>query len=93
MAYTTINKSTDHFNTVTYTGNGSAGNGITGVSFQPDWTWIKRRESGSHNLVDVVRGVNNALATNDTSGQGAYSNNLSAFGTDGFTVGVMEVQK
>ena len=87
MAYTTINKSTDHFNTVTYTGNGSAGNGITGVSFQPDWTWIKRRESGSHNLVDVVRGVNNALATNDTSGQGAYSNNLSAFGTDGFTLG------
>ena len=31
MAYTTINKSTDYFNTKLYTGNGSAGNAITGV--------------------------------------------------------------
>ena len=45
MAYTTVNKGTEYFNTVTYTGNGSAGNGITGVGFQPDWVWIKRRES------------------------------------------------
>ena len=87
MAYTTVNKGTEYFNTVTYTGNGSAGNGITGVGFQPDWVWIKRRESGAHNLVDVVRGVNNAIASDSDGGQGAYSNNLSAFGTDGFTLG------
>ena len=41
MAYTTINKPIDYFNTVTYTGNGTAigsgGNAITGVGFQPDW--------------------------------------------------------
>ena len=42
MAYTTINKSTAHFNTVAYTGNGSSGHAITGVGFQPDWTWIKK---------------------------------------------------
>jgi hypothetical protein len=86
MAYITFQPS-DYFNTVTYTGNGSAGNGITGVGFQPDWVWIKRRESGAHNLVDVVRGVNNAIASDSDGGQGAYSNNLSAFGTDGFTLG------
>ena len=38
MAYTTINKSTDYFNTKLYTGNGST-QAITGVSFQPDWVW------------------------------------------------------
>ena len=41
MAYTTINKSTDHFNTKLYTGTGSS-NAITGVGFQPDFTWIKQ---------------------------------------------------
>ena len=33
MAYTTINKSTDYFNTKLYTGTG-ASNAITGVGFQ-----------------------------------------------------------
>ena len=88
MPYTTINKSTDHFNTVLYTGNNSVGHAITGVGFQPDWVWIKKRNAtASHNLVDAVRGVQKALETNSTGAQGTYSNNLSAFGTDGFTLG------
>jgi hypothetical protein len=41
MAYTTINKSSEYFNTVLYTGNGSTGRTISGVGFQPDWTWLK----------------------------------------------------
>jgi len=41
MAYTTINKSTDYFNTKLYTGNGGTQT-ITGVGFQPDLTWIQR---------------------------------------------------
>ena len=57
MAYTTINKSTDNFNTVTYTGNGST-QSITGVGFQPDWCWIKRRNgTASHEAYDAVRGT------------------------------------
>ena len=44
MAYTTINKSTDYFNTKLYTGNGAT-NAITGVGFQPDFTWIKDRDN------------------------------------------------
>ena len=36
--YTTINKSTDYFNTKLYTGNGSTVKSITGVGFQPDLT-------------------------------------------------------
>ena len=46
MSYTIINKSTEHFNTVTYTGTGAT-QSITGVGFQPDLTWIKRRDGGT----------------------------------------------
>ena len=88
MAYTTINKSTDNFNTVTYTGNGST-NAITGVGFQPDFTWIKRRDGGttSHQLFDAVRGVTKRLYSNTTDAENTNATTLTAFGTDGFTVG------
>jgi len=49
MAYSSIAKPTDYFNTVLYTGNGSDNNAITGVGFQPDWVWLKNRStSNSH---------------------------------------------
>jgi len=87
MAYTTINKSTDHFNTKLYTGNGST-NAITGVGFQPDWTWIKNRSgSDSHSIYDAVRGVNKVLRSNNSDNEGTQTDGLTAFGTDGFTVG------
>ena len=89
MAYTTINKSTEHFNTKLYTGNGSSGNAITGVGFQPDWVWIKNRtDSASHNLYDAVRGTSaGKLKSNNNSAQSYNAQDLSVFGTDGFTVG------
>ncbi len=43
MAYTTIDDPAQYFNTVLYTGNGST-QSITGVGFQPDWVWVKKRE-------------------------------------------------
>ena len=36
MAYSTINKSTDYFNTVTHSGNGNNNHTITGVGFDAD---------------------------------------------------------
>ena len=87
MAYTTINKSTDYFNTKLYTGNGST-NAITGVNFQPDWTWLKRRDTAdSHALYDAVRGVTKRLESNGTGAEGTKSAGLTTFGTDGFTLG------
>ena len=53
MAYSSIAKPTDYFNTVLYTGNGST-NAITGVGFQPDWLWVKCRSNangGQHALM------------------------------------------
>jgi hypothetical protein len=37
-----INKPSEYFNTKLYTGTGSS-NSVTGVGFQPDFTWIKAR--------------------------------------------------
>ncbi len=88
MAYTTINKSSDYFNTKLYTGNGSTNTAQTGVGFQPDWTWIKERSSSSsHNLTDAVRGANNSLSSNLTSGNSVETQSLISFDSDGFTVG------
>ena len=87
MAYTTINKSTEHFNTKLYTGNSST-NAITGVGFQPDWVWMKNRGAGdSHYLFDAVRGVTKSLYSNNNSAEDTRTNGLTAFGTDGFTLG------
>ena len=88
MAYTTINKSGDYFNTVLYTGNGSTNN-ITGVGFQPDWTWIKNRtDVSNHNLYDAVRGTSaGKLKSNDSPAESYNASDLSSFNTDGFTVG------
>ena len=57
MAYSAIVKPQDYFNTKLYTGNGSAGNAITGVGFQSDFSWIKNRAADWHILTDAVRGV------------------------------------
>ena len=88
MAYTTINKSTDYFNTKLYSGNDTNGHAITGVGFQPDWTWIKcRTHTEDHNLYDAVRGAQKSLVPNSTQVEGDYSTVLQSFNTDGFTVG------
>ena len=83
----TIKKGSDHFNTVLYTGNGST-QSITGVGFQSDFTWIKiRNDSASHFLTDSVTGVQKELNSDTSNAQSTNANALTAFGTDGFSVG------
>ena len=88
MAYTTIDKPTDYFNTVLYTGNGST-NAITGVGHAPDWVWIKSRGTTGedHYFFDQLRGVTKYIHSNTTAGTGTNSATLTTFGSDGFTVG------
>ena len=78
----------EHFNTVLYTGNGST-QSITGVGFQPDFTWIKERTTASaHGIYDVVRGNSKVLSSNGTWADYDQSSDLGleSFDTDGFTV-------
>ena len=81
-----IDKPSDYFNTLLYTGNGGTLN-VTGVGFAPNWVWLKRRDStGNHYEFDTVRGATQRLLPNLTAADAADSNTLSAFGSDGFTV-------
>ncbi len=84
MAYTTIDKSSLHFNTKQYTGNAST-NVITGVGFQPDLTWTKGT-TYDHCWFDVVRGVTKRIKSNTNAAEDTNSG-VTAFGTDGFTLG------
>ena len=87
MAYTTVNKSTDYFNTKLYTGNGSTQT-ITGVGFQPDFMWIKERSgTSSHALINAVSGINKKLMSNSTDVESTETNYITAVSNDGFSVG------
>ena len=87
MAYTTINKSTDYFNTKLYTGNGGT-QSITGVGFQPDWTWIKPRSiADNHVAFDAVRGATKVLKVNLTNAESTVAQTLTSFNSDGFSIG------
>ena len=80
---------TKHFNTLLYTGNGST-QSITGLSFQPDWVWIKKRSSGgsmNHTLFDSVRGATKYLQSNVTSAETTLSSSLTSFDSNGFSLG------
>src|SRR5210317_387613 len=90
MAYTTIKKPSDYFNTVLYTGDGTTSNSITGVGFQPDFTWIKARDGATsyyHYLQDAVRGSLNVIFTNNTDAEVTYTQSVKSFDSDGFTTG------
>ena len=90
MAYTTINKPTENFNTKLYTGTGAT-NAITGLGFQPDFVWIKQRSGTQfHQLANVIQGVGKQVCSNADEGESSDANGLTAFGTDGFSVGSSE---
>ena len=78
----------EYFKTLLYTGNGGT-NAISGLDFQPDWVWLKKRNGSTNHLVfDSVRGINRSLNTNGTGGEDTSSTTkLTSFNSDGFTLG------
>ena len=78
--------SDENFNTVLYTGTGSART-VTGVGFQPDWLWIKKRSAAeNHALYDVLRGPTKRLESNNANTEDTESNGVSSFDSDGFSI-------
>ena len=77
----------DHFDTVLYEATGSTLN-ITGVNFQPDWIWAKRRDGIQEGrMTDSVRGVNAQLRPAATNVETTFTNAVTSFNSDGFTLG------
>lgn len=89
----TITNGAAYMAATTYTGNGGTAQTITNTngttSFQPDFVWIKSRNSASfsHRLYDSVRGVGKELYSNATNSESTVAQSLTAFASNGFTLG------
>jgi len=93
MAYTTIDDPSAYFHTQLFSGTGSSQsitNDANAGDLQPDWVWIKKRAGGTARnsiLTDSTRGVTKCLSSALNDAEFTNTNGLTAFGTDGFTVG------
>ena len=87
----TISNGASYMAATTYTGTGAAqsiSNAVNGVSFQPDFVWLKNRASAySHLLYDSIRGTSLYLSSNTTGAEVSYALALTAFNSNGFSVG------
>ena len=71
-----------------YTGTAATLSVVNAAAFKPDLVWIKNRSAADDNqLVDSVRGVTLRLISNTTNAEGANAAGLTAFNSNGFTVG------
>jgi hypothetical protein len=91
MAYTTIDKPEDYFNTVLYTGDGSADQSMTGVGFKPDFLWIKRRNAAERHVLtnaqyDVSDGAYKWQDSSANNAQFSGGTGVASFDADGFTI-------
>ena len=88
MAYTPIDKGENFMSPVIYTGDGNDNRQITGVGFQPSWTWIKNRtDTNSHALFDAIRGATKYIESDTTDAEATGATFLKSFISDGFTLG------
>jgi hypothetical protein len=91
MAYTTIDDPSAYFHIQLYTGTGSSQsitNDANAGDFKPDWIWAKNRsDSAGHIAFDSTRGVNKNLTVNSTDAEATVTTQVTAFNTDGFTMG------
>jgi hypothetical protein len=75
----------DYFNTVLYTGTGSAQS--ISVGFQPDLTLLKNRTNAfGGSLYDAVRGAGLRLGTPSTDAEIDYTSSFISFDTGGFSI-------
>jgi hypothetical protein len=85
---TSSTQANKYFNTILYNGNGNTGQTVTGVGFQPDWVWLKNRNTAGgyfHCLFDAVRGAGLRIRSDSTAAEVNASAIFSAFTSDGFT--------
>ena len=88
MAYTTIDDPSAYFQTMIYTGNGAV-RSLTNdgnSDLQPDWIWIKRRDStGNHMSIDSTRGVTKVVYPHIANLEETLSNRVTSFDSDGYS--------
>jgi hypothetical protein len=78
----------EYFNTILYTGDDQTGKSITGVGFQPTFSWIKEMQGTAHHVLhDAARGATaGRISSNRTAVEDA-TDSMASFNSDGFVVG------
>jgi SPRY domain/Concanavalin A-like lectin/glucanases superfamily len=86
----TIVKPSSVMDVVLYTGTGSTLTPTSALGFNPDLVWIKSRSAATDNtLYDAVRGAQARLESNNTDVEVTSDNGLTAFNSNGFTLGTL----
>tara|TARA_R110000824_G_scaffold88271_1_gene217119 strand:+ start:2835 stop:3908 length:1074 start_codon:yes stop_codon:yes gene_type:complete len=88
MAYTAIDSPGANFNTVTYTGSGTA-QSITGVGFQTDFGFIRKNAGANSYIYGPTTGKSGSdyyyIAASDAAAQTTSSAAVASIDSDGFT--------
>ena len=83
----TIADGSKYFEAKKYDGNGGTQT-ISNLEFSPDFTWLKKRSgTADHYLYDQVRGATYRLYSNVGLAESTSSTGLTAFTSDGFSLG------
>jgi hypothetical protein len=86
MAYTTIDKPSDYFDTKLHTGTG--GSKTLAYDFEVDFYWTKmRNDAYPHNLFDSSRGNNALLRASQNNTEVSAANTVSFGNASGITLG------
>jgi hypothetical protein len=86
----TIVKGNSYMDATTYTGTGASLSVTNAANFRPDFVWVKGRSGATdHALYDSVRGTTNDLVCNTTAAATTQAQGLTAFNSNGFTVGTL----
>ncbi len=81
------NDPSKYFDILDYKGTG-ASRTFSSLGFGPDMIWTKQRSStGEPRIQDVVRGTNSQIRSNTSAAQLTETNNVTAFNSDGYTIG------
>jgi len=77
------------FSTYLYEGNGSTQTITNGIDLDGEGglVWVKDRSGQDHYIFDTERGVGKKLASNNSDAEFSYPTGLSAFNSDGFSLG------
>ena len=77
----------DFFSPTLYTGTGAELT-VTGIDFQPDFTWLKDRSAVQHHQVyDSVRGAGKVIYPNLDNAEGTVTQQLKSWTSDGYVIG------
>jgi hypothetical protein len=83
----TIADGSTAFDAALWTGNGTS-QSISGLEFSPDLVWVKGRNAANgHNLQNTISGTGKFLQTHTTSAEGSNTTKITAFNSDGFSLG------